>query len=169
MKKIITMILTLVLVMSMSVPAFAAKSPEGKPVLQVHFIDGADDDKGVTQRIEKDKQSNDETAVKLTFKADEKKGEFDGWIIYKANGQVAVEGVDYRVLGTFSLTDKQIEIIPLSSIVVTANYNGVKTETVILNEEDEAPQTGDSTAVYLSVIALAALCGIVVAKKQLAK
>jgi hypothetical protein len=169
MKKFFAILLTLVLVMSMSVPAFAAKSPEGKPVFQVHFIDGADDDKGVTQRVEKDKQGNDATAVVFTFKADEKKGKFDGWVIYKANGQVAVEGVDYRVLGAFSLTDEKIEIIPLASIVVTANYNGIKTETVILNEEDEAPQTGDNTVVYLSVIALAALCGIVVAKKQLAK
>ena len=147
MKKILALVLTLILVMGLSGPVFAAKSAGGTVYFKVVVVDGN----------------------KIKGTATESKGTFDGWVIYKADGTVAVKDVDYKVLGAFTLADPEIEIIPLATIVITANYNSVKTETIIVNEEDESPETGDNTVVVLSALALVALCGVVVAKKQLAK
>ena len=170
MKKILALILTLVLIMGLSVPVFAAKSAGGTVYFKVVVVDGNDHKDapaGTTPENITEKVVIDDNKIKVT--ANEEKGEFDGWVIYKADGTVAKKDVDYKVLGAFSLTDPEIEIIPLTSIVITANYNGVKTETVIINDEDESPETGDSIVVALSAAALIALCGAVVAKKQLAK
>lgn len=170
MKKLLALILTLILIMGLSVPVFAAKSAGGTVYFKVVVIDGnahadADDAanaENITHNIVTDGKS-------IKVKADETKGAFDGWIIYKADGTLAVKDVDYKVLGAFSLADPEIEIVPLATIVITANYDGVKTETIIVNDEDESPETGDNTAVVLAAVALMALCGAIVAKKQLAK
>ncbi len=175
MKKAIAILLTLIMVIGMATPAFAAKSPNGTEYFKVVIVDG-NDHKDAPQQggQQNDKHENitHTTVIKdksVVVKANPNKGKFDGWKIYKADGKPAVEGVDYKVLGAFSLTDDEIEIIPLATIVITANYNDVVTETVIVNDEEEAPPTGDNTVVVLSVVALIALCGVLVSKKQLAK
>lgn len=173
MKKAIAILLTMVLVFGLAVPVFAAKSPNGQEYHQVVIIQG---------NAHKQDNVAPEQAENITFTtvvsgntikvtADPAMGEFNGWTIYKADGTVAVEGVDYKVLGAASLTDSEIEIIPLATIVIAANYNDETTETIIVeeNDEDEAPETGDNTIVVLSAVAVIALCGAVVAKKQLAK
>ena len=170
MKKILALVLTLVLILGLSVPVFAAKSAGGTVYFKVVVVDGnghKDAPAGTTP--DNVTESIVVAGNKIKVKADEYKGDFDGWVIYKADGTVAVKDVDYKILGAFSLTDPEIEIIPLATIVITANYNGVKTEPVIVNDEDESPETGDNTVVVLSAVALIALCGAVVAKKQLAK
>lgn len=170
MKKILALVLTLVLILGLSVPVFAAKSAGGTVYFKVVVVDGnahKDAPAGTTPKNITENTVVDGKSIKV--KADESKGVFDGWVIYKADGTVAVKDVDYKVLGAFSLTDPEIEIIPLATIVITANYDGVKTETVIVNDEDESPKTGDNTVVVLSAAALIALCSAVVAKKQLAK
>jgi hypothetical protein len=175
MKKVFALILTMVLVFGLAVPAFAAKSPNGQEYFKVVIIDGNDHKDAPQQGGQQDDKHENithTTVVKnksIVVKANPSKGKFDGWKIYKADGKPAVEGVDYKVLGAFSLTDDEIEIIPLSTIVITANYNDVVTETIVVNDEDVAPPTGDNTVVVLSAVALIALCGAVVAKKQLAK
>ncbi len=170
MKKILALVLALVLVMGLSVPVFAAKSPNGQVYFKVVVVDG-NDHKDAPEGTTPDNITYntvvDGNKIKVT--ATESKGTFDGWVIYKADGTVAVKDVDYKLLGAFSLTDPEIEIVPLATIVITANYNNVKTETIIVNDEDEAPATGDAMIVTLSAVALIALCGVVVAKKQLAK
>lgn len=170
MKKILALVLTLVLIMGLSVPVFAAKSAGGQVYFKVVVVDGNDHKDapaGTTPENITHNNVNDGNTIKL--KATESKGTFDGWAIYKADGTAAVKDVDYKILGAFALTDPEIEIVPLATIVITANYNGVKTEPITVNDEDESPETGDNTVVVLSAVALIALCGAVVAKKQLAK
>ncbi len=170
MKKILALVLTLVLILGLSVPVFAAKSAGGQVYFKVVIVDGNDHkDAPASTTPENITHTTVVDGNKVKVTANESKGKFDGWVIYKADGTVAVKDVDYKVLGAFSLTDPEIEIIPLTTIVITANYNGVKTETVIVSDEDESPATGDNTVVVLSAVALIALCGAVVAKKQLAK
>lgn len=170
MKKILALVLSLVLILGLSVPVFAAKSAGGTVYFKVVVVDG-NDHKDAPDSATPDNITHntviDGNKIKVT--ANKEKGDFDGWVIYKADGTVAVKDVDYKVLGAFTLTDPEIEIVPLATIVITANYNGIKTETVIVNDEDESPETGDNTVVVLSAVALLALCGAVVAKKQLAK
>lgn len=172
MKKVFALILTLVLVFGMAVPAFAAKSPNGTVYYKVVVIDGNDhaDAPQQSDKHENITHTNVTDGKALKAKADPVKGKFDGWKIYKADGKtVAVAGVDYKVLGAFSLSDEEIEIIPLATIVITANYNGVVTETIEVKDEAVSPPTGDATVVVLSAVALIALCGVIVSKKQLAK
>lgn len=172
MKKVFALVLTLVLVFGMAVPAFAAKSPNGQEYHKVIIIHGnghKNDDGSTNDKHENITHTTVVDSNKIKVKADPAMGKFNGWKIYKADGKLAVEGVDYRVLGAFSLTDDEIEIIPLATIVIAANYNDETTETIIVNDEDEAPETGDNTVVVLSAMALIALCGVVVSKKQLAK
>lgn len=170
MKKILALVLTLVLIMGLSVPVFAAKSAGGTVYFKVVVVDGNDHkDAPADTTPDNITHTNVVDGNSIKVKADDSKGDFDGWVIYKADGTPAVKDVDYKVLGAFTLTDPEIEIVPLATIVITANYNGVKTEPITVNDEDESPETGDNTVVVLSAVALIALCGAAVAKKQLAK
>lgn len=172
MKKVLALVLTLVLVFGLAVPVFAAKSPNGQEYHKVVIIQGNDhknDDGSLDDKHENITHTTVVDGNKVKVKSNSAMGKFNGWTIYKADGTLAVEGVDYRVLGAFSLTDPEIEIVPLATIVIAANYNDVKTEPIIVNDEDESPETGDNTVIVLSAVALIALCGAVVAKKQLAK
>lgn len=170
MKKLLALVLTLVLIIGLAVPVFAAKSAGGTVYFKVVVVDGnGHKDAPADATPDNITHTTVVEGNKIKVTADESKGDFDGWVIYKADGTVAVKDVDYKVLGAFTLADSEIEIIPLATIVITANYNGVKTETVIVNDEDESPETGDNTVVVLSAVALIALCGAVVSKKQLAK
>ncbi len=170
MKKILALVLALILVMGLSVPVFAAKSAGGQVYFKVVIIDGNDHkDAPAGETPENITHTTVADGNKIKVTANEEKGKFDGWVIYKADGTLAVKDVDYKILGAFSLTDPEIEIIPLATIVITANYDGVKTEPIKVDDEDESPETGDVTVVALSAMALIALCGVVVAKKQLAK
>ncbi len=180
MKKMTAVLLALLLVLSLSVPVFAADSPGGQKMVKIVFVDGADDKVGTTYTC----LSGEE----LTLKASSDKGKFDGFMFYTANGKPAVEGTDYTVVSNTDAvaaayvvtedvhaasapvyTKPVITFAAHVSLIVTANYNGVITTPTISNDDDEAPATGDNTAVYLSAIAFVALCGVVVAKKQLAK
>ena len=172
MKKVFALILTLVFVFSMAVPAFAAKSPNGTVYNKVVIVDGNAHKDAPAQGDNKNENITHTTVVEgksIKVKADPNKGKFDGWSIFKADGKPAVAGVDYKILGASSLSDDEIEIIPLATIVITANYNDVVTETIIVEDEEVSPPTGDASVVVLSAVALIALCGVIVSKKQLAK
>ncbi len=170
MKKILALVLALMLVIGLSVPVFAAKSPNGQVYFKVVVIHG-NDHKDAPEGTTPDNitYNNVKQGNKIAVEAEESRGKFDDWTIYKADGTVAVKDVDYKLLGTSTLKDSKIEIIPMATLVVAANYNGVKTQPIIINDEDKAPATGDAMIVTLSAVALIALCGVVVAKKQLAK
>lgn len=171
MKKAIAILLTLVLVFGLAVPAFAAKSPNGQVYHKVVIIQGnAHADAPADAKPENVTYTTVVDGNAIVAKADPALGEFNGWTLFKADGKPAVLGVDYKFDGAFSLNDTEIRIIPLTTIVVAANYDDVKTETIIIDEEeDESPETGDSMIAVLSAVAALALCGAVVSKKQLAK
>ncbi len=180
MKKFMAILLTLTLIIGLSVPVFAASSPEAKPVVKVLVVKYVEDKVGTLYTVKVRENGT------LTLAADDKYGEFNGWNIYKADGTDAVEGVDYKivslddkvlgvstlVLGTFAITAKKAVIMPLTDLIVTANYNDAKTEPITFDPdkvEDTSPETGDVTMACLSALALIALAGVVVSKKQLAK
>ncbi len=181
MKKVLAILLTLTLMLSVSIPVFAAASPEAKPIVIVCVVENAQDKEGTFYTVKVQENGT------LKLEADEKDhGTFNGWNIYKADGSDAVLDVDYKivslddkvlgvstlVLGTFAITAKNVIIMPLTDLIITANYNDEKTAPLPFNPdeiEDVSPETGDNTVVYLAAMTLVALCGIVVAKKQLAK
>ena len=159
MKKALAFVLTIVLVMSLSVAVFAANdSASGEAFNQVHIINGPNV-KPVVHELP--------VGSRIELKADESKGTFNNWAIYLLNGAVAQEGVDYKIEG--KLTDKNIVIYAYTDLVITGNYNGVKTEFEVNNGEVTSPQTGDSAVVVLAAVMVLALAGAAVAKKQLVK
>ena len=160
MKKVFAVVLAVILVMSLSVTAFAAvQSPQGVSVYKVYVINGS----GAKTQIT-------EVAVgeSITLTADPEMGKFDKWMIYKMDGSLAVEGEDYTIVSG-SLTTETITIIPLANIIITGNYNGKITKFDVTNGEPVSPQTGDTSVVMLGAMMVLALAGAVVAKKQLAK
>ncbi len=160
MKKVFAILLAAVLVMALSVTAFAAGvSPEGVSYYKVHIIDG----NGSKTQVEKVPVGED-----ITLEADPDKGDFDEWKIYKADGTVAVEGEDYEIVSG-SLTSSSITILPKANLIITANYDGEETDFEIDNGEVTSPQTGDVAVYALCSVMVLALAGAAVAKKQLVK
>lgn len=160
MKKIMAVLLATIMVLGLSVTAFAADSPVADEYYNVVVINGVGA-KSDTQKIKK--------GVDYTVKADSAKGTFNSWTVYKTDGTVAKEGTDYTVTSG-SATSATFVIKPLNGVIVCGNYNSVTTNPLTgeANTSD-SPKTGDFAVLYLSLIMLAALgCGFV-AKKQLAK
>lgn len=160
MKKVFAVMLAVVLVMSLSVTAFAAvSSPEGVSYYKVYIINGD----GADTEIQK-------VAVgeSVTLTADPKMGEFNKWMVYKADGTTAVEGEDYEIVSG-TMTSSPLTLIPLANIIITGNYNGKITHFEITNDEPTSPQTGDTIVYALGAVMVLALAGATVAKKQLAK
>ena len=158
MKKVFAILLAAVLVMALSVTAFAAgSSPEGVSYYKVHIIDG-NGAKTQTEKVPVGEQ--------ITLKADPDKGDFDEWKIFKADGSIAVEGKDYEIVSG-SLTKSPLVIIPMANLIITANYDGKETDFEIDNGEVTSPQTGDVAVYALCSVMVLALAGAVVAKKQL--
>ncbi len=160
MKKVFAVILAVVLVMSLSVTAFAAVlSPEGVSLYKVYVINGNGAKTQVTEVAIGDS---------ISLSADPAMGTFNKWLVYKMDGTAAVEGEDYTI-AEGSLTSSTITIIPMANIIITGNYDGKDTEFDITNNEPVSPQTGDTSVVMLGAMMVLALAGAVVAKKQLAK
>ncbi len=159
MKKVFALILSIALVMclGMSVSA-AASSPEGVSYYKVYVIDG----QGAKTQVIKVPVGEDTTITA------ESKGDFDLWMIYKLDGSPAKEGVDYKIVSG-TMDGSPITIIPMANIIVTGNYDGIKTKFEITNNEPTSPQTSDNTVYALCAVMVVALAGAVVAKKQLAK
>ena len=160
MKKVFAVVLAVILVMSLSVTAFAAvQSPQGVSVYKVYVINGSGAKTQVTEVT---------VGESITLTADPEMGKFDKWMIYKMDGSLAVEGEDYTIVSG-SLTTETITLIPLANIIITGNYNGKITKFDITNDEPVSPQTGDTSVVMLGAMMVLALAGAVVVKKQLAK
>ena len=159
MKKMFAVLLAVMLLGALSFSAFAADSPVGEAVNKVTIVDGAN-------ATPSDKEVK--VGEELELKADADKGKFDGWKVYKADGTEAKEGVDYKLAEGAKLTDATLRIIPLSAIIVAANYDGVVTPVKPQGDEPVSPPTGDTAVVFLVAVMALALAGVGVAKKQLA-
>lgn len=160
MKKVFAILLAAVLVMSLSVTAFAAgSSPEGVSYYKVYVING----NGAETESHKVPVGDE-----IELEADPDKGDFDGWSIYKADGSAAVKGKDYEIVSG-SLSKSPLIIIPMANLIVTGNYDGEDTDFEIDNEEPTSPQTGDIAVYALGAVMVLSLAGAAVAKKQLAK
>lgn len=186
MKKILAIVLSLVLVMSLSVTAFAASSPVAGQKVTIVFV--AHEDAKVEVETH---EWHDELTVTYTAKEEHEGEAFVGWSIYLKDGSVAIEGkhyklvkrvagayaekaadtVAYRVAGDIVLADTTIELIPLTDLIVTANYGTTATSTddAVKAFQTTSVPTGDVTVLGLSALMVAALAGVVVSKKQLAK
>lgn len=159
MKKVFALIIAVILVMSLSVTAFAAKnSPVVNPFNTVQVING----QGANTEIHK---VNIGESVELVAK--DNIGKFDGWKVYLTDGTPAVPGTHYTIVG--NLTDKTIVLKPLTNLIVTGNYNGKDTTFKIQNGEATSPKTGDTAVVAIASVMVLSLAGAVVAKKQMAK
>ena len=164
MKKFFALFLCVLLLVSFSVNAFAVKSPVADDIFNVTIINGANAKPNVSK--------NDGTKD-ITVKADPDKGDFDEWVIYKADGKtIAVEGVDYIIVKG-ELTSEKIVITPLKGVIICGNYNGVVTKPVVVkpdtdkDDSNKAPQTSDNLATALSIVMIASLGFAVVAKKRI--
>jgi len=159
MKKLFAIVLAVVMMLTLSVTAFAAVSPGAKVFHKVTVINGID-----AQVIVHSVEDGNSQEVVI----DTNKGTFDDWKIYKKDGTVAKEGVDYTIEG--KPTDNKIVVTPKTDLIICGNYNGKITDPLTGKEATpDSPQTGDFSVVYLSIIALAALGFAGVAKKQLSK
>ena len=159
MKKVFALIIAVILVMSLSVTAFAAKnSPTANPFNTVQVINGQGANTDVHKVV---------IGESVELVAKDSIGPFNKWVVYRTDGTLAEPGVDYIITG--KLTDKIIVIKPLVNLIVTGNYNGKETTFKIDNGEATSPKTGDTAMVVFASVMVLSLAGAVVAKKQMAK
>lgn len=127
MKKFVAVAVSLIMILALSVTAFAATSPVGTTYHKVVVVMNETDKvtvKNAPYTAEKDAES-------LTFTAN-KRAETDtflGWSIYKKDGTVATAGTDYVLVESNSVTGTA-----LAQTVPQANYgidrSGVGMQTV---------------------------------------
>ncbi len=182
MKKIIALVLSLVLVCCFSLTAFAAESPSAGEKYSVIIrkatgaapVEKAD----IEYTVEKDTLITVK-ADEATY------GTFNSWSVYKVEATVegtsapvnsgiitlsatinlaattqtaaAVEGTDYEIVSG-SLTAKEMTVKVNNDVIICGNYGDTITDPDVNSNADNsanAPQTGDMTAVYFAVVALA--------------
>ncbi len=154
MKKIIALVLSIVMVCCFSVTAFAADSPTATEKVTVTIRKA---DSTVKMDVEHTLGKGD----KVTVKANEAEfGTFKSWSVYKLTADSkaveAVKGVDYEIVAG-TLSDKELSIQLITSVIVCANYGDVATDPLSnsnADDSDSAPQTGDMTALYAVVVML---------------
>ena len=170
MKKTLAIVLALVMMVALAVPAMAASSPEAGKKLTVVVIENPTAKPEATTVTVSDKV--DDGSMTLTYTADEQHGgaSFNEWNVYRPDGTKAVVGVDYTVVEGTSLNNATVKIIPLTDLIVAADYGSEKTDIKDAQNlfQDKSDPTGD-VVVALAVVMFVALCGTVVCKKQLAK
>lgn len=170
MKKTLAILLAVVMLFALAAPVMAAKSPEAGKELTVVVVT-APDAKPQTETVKVSEDVNDGTMV-VTYTAEEKHEEakFTEWIVYRRDGSIAVLGTDYTLAGGTALTGLTVKIIPLTDLIVTANYGEEKTDIKDAQSafQDKSEPTGDMIAAF-AVVMMVALAGTVVCKKQLAK
>lgn len=146
MKKIFAIVLCVMVMFSISVPAFAdnIKSPVGEIFHEVTIRNGI----GVEGVTVPDVATEVKDGNKVTVKVDPSKGDFDNWSIYlDYDNSKAVEGRDYTVVSG-SLTGDTITIIPKTDLIICGNYDGKITDPNTGKPVDpDAPQTGSNIGV----------------------
>lgn len=170
MKKTLAIVLTLVMLFALAAPVMAAGSPEAGKKLTVVVIENPDAKPEATTVTVS--ENVDDGSMTQTFTAEEKHdgADFKDWSVYRRDGSAAVEGVDYKVVGGTTLGNTTVKIIPLTDLIVAANYGDKKTDIEDAKDlfQDKSEPTGDVVTV-LAVVMIVALGGTVICKKQLAK
>ena len=157
MRKLLAVLMSLFLVLSFCVCAFATesselKSPTDEPVFSVEFISyDTDKPSGAVSVV----PSGDTIEIAAPISAN---GDFTGF---------AIEG-EYEIVSG-SLNTSPIVIRPLSDIIIIANYSNAGTPTTPSGDNgDNSPQTGDGMMIFIiAVISAAAIVGITLATKKL--
>lgn len=155
MRKLFAVLMTLCLVLSFCVCAFATEnipSPTDAPVYSVEIISYDTDQPNRTVRTVPVGETI-EIAAPIS-----KDGDFTGF---------TVEG-DYEIVSG-SLNASPIVIRPLSDIIVIANYSNATAPTTPSDDNgNNSPQTGDGQMILIiAVAAAAAIIGIALATKKL--
>lgn len=102
MKKIVAIAVSLVMLLGLSVTAFAATSPGGTTYHRVVLVMNDTDKPTVTNApytVEKEAD-----ALTFTAKKSADTDVFLGWVIYKSDGTVATAGTDYTLVESNSVT-----------------------------------------------------------------
>lgn len=174
MKKIIALLLSIAMIFCFAVTAFAADSPtaDSKATITVRKADVIEPANQIV-----DTEYTVEVGTTITVKANSKYGTFKDWSIYKETASTttgmitlnvvnlaaaskfvdAAAGTDYEIVKG-SLTSEELTIKVNSSVVICANYDGVKTDPSAPSKGDtsnSAPQTGDMFVAYALVVMLA--------------
>ncbi len=174
MKKIIALVLSIVMILCLSVTAFAAESPSATEKVTVTIRKAT----AVDPVGKVDTEYTLDAGATLTVKADSKYGTFNSWSVYKEDATTAttgmvtlsavknlaavktveaVEGTDYEIVKG-SLTSTELTIKLNTAVIVCANYNNVKTDPNASSNadgSDSAPSTGDMTVAYAMFVVLA--------------
>lgn len=153
MRKFLSILMTVLLLGSLSICAFAAPSPTDAPIFNIVYYSYED---GTQQQIAIDPVENGET-VQITANTSGDRA-FTGF---------AIQGQYELVSGT--LTDATIVIRPLSDLVITANYENTTPSTnTPVDNGSTSPQTGDSMLILFVALAVVfGAAGCVVATKRL--
>lgn len=181
MKKIVSLILSIIMVLGLSVTAFADESPVATEKVTVKIRKA--DYVGFDGKADVDYKVNVDDTV--TVKADEKQIDtFKNWSVYKVVSSVegvsapvnsgittlsaavklaatdkvveAVNGTDYEVVSG-GLDKTEVTLKLKTSVIICANYGQVLTDPMANSSSDNsssAPKTGDFTVVYAAVIML---------------
>lgn len=161
MKKIFAILLCVIALFTLAAPAMAASSPTGDQLCNVIVITNP----GVRNPAKSYKVGST-----IFAEYDPSVGDFDNWTIYRFDGSLAQEGVDYKYLTGDSKLNK-ISIQVNGDLIVCANYNKQVTDPITgqANKQPDSPQTGYSLALCFSLVMLGVAAVVVSAKKLTVK
>ena len=159
MKKILALIISVILIISLPLTASALLSPEGEKVHKVYFVDY--NSKVTVYTVEDGKT--------ITFESNETKGNFTKWVIYQLDGKKtpAVLDTHYSLGYDQTLNSEEITITSKNDLIVVAVYNNKEPNfTFNQNGEVVAPKTNDISVVVLSAMLVITLAGVVLTVKK---
>lgn len=174
MKKIIALVLTVAVLFSISMVAFAVSSPAADQYSVIKIRKGNPVEGAIAEDV-----WFDVTDGTVKVKADPKYGTFNSWSFFKytaAEGSnpekvvPAVAGVDYVFI---SGSDKSSEITFKinTDVIVCGNYSGLITDPLKTSDQPgtKSPKTGDMAVAYASFVMLLGVAGVFATKKVFAK
>ncbi len=169
MKKVISLIVCVALVLTLSVSAFAAEkvqSPQVKGMLRKGT--------GVQTILNIDTWYDMGGNVHAIVKANKEYGTFNSWTFFKEDGTKATKDVDFNFV-TGDEKSEQVEFTTKVSIIVCGNYNNTPTDPLKPSsdtpekKEEKSDKTGDIVIPVASVLLLAGAAFVFASKKVSSK
>lgn len=164
-KKVFAVMLAVVLMMALSVTAFAADSPVAAEKHKVVMVHGDQAPKRVVV------SNTGDNANRVELVADTALGTFEGWSFYLKDGSAATENVHYEFVSGNASEASAAVVLVKTDLIIVANYAGKTANiqaAIPLFNDDQSPETGDVATLSLAVVMIVALGGIAVARKRLA-